>query len=155
MQADAANMIVRTWERVATRASDTPTLFVALRDDVAGVLMDLIADEAVVIPTDPVTLAILTDEAILCLTISEEARRRITVELWPTSTTAIEATMVDERVDNKHRRTWTFRQGDKRVVTIAHQRAAHTAPDEEERRKFAFRLARRLGWPIPDNAIDV
>jgi hypothetical protein len=150
MQDATATEIVRKWEPVAARADDQiRNLFVAMRDDVASVLRDLIADGARVMPTGPVTLAILAGEAILDLTIFEESQR-IEVEMWPTSTSAIETTMVEEQVGSKRRRTWTFRQGDKRAITIAHQRTPHAFPDEQERQGFAFQLARRAGWPMPD-----
>jgi hypothetical protein len=153
MQDTTATEIIRKWEPVATRADDqTRDLFVAVRDDVAYVLRDLIADGARVMPTGPVTVAILAGEAILNLTISDESQR-IEVEMWPTSTPAIETIMVEEQVGNKRQRRWTFRQGDKRAITIAHQRAAHAFPEEQERQGFAFQLARRAGWPIPDDRV--
>lgn len=151
MQDEEARAIVQLWEPAALRGGEfSRDLFVARRDDVGLILRDLVGDGVEAMPTGPLTLAMLAVETILDMTISDEANGRVEVETWPSRSPAIEAKMIEEAVGSKRIRTWTFRQGQKRPITIAHQRAARTHPDEQARQDFAFKLAKRAGWPIPD-----
>jgi hypothetical protein len=151
MQEGEARSIVQLWETVAVRGGESSrNLFAAMRDDVCQILRDLVGDGVEAMPTGPLTLVMLAGETILDLTISDEANGRIEVEMWPPRSPAIEAKIVEDEVGGRRIRTWTFRQGQKRPITIAHQRAARAHLDEEARQGFAFKLAKRAGWPIPD-----
>lgn len=142
---------MQLWERAAVRGGESSRkLFVAIRDDVGQILTDLVGDGVEAMPTEPLALAMLAGETILDITISEEANGRIEVEMWPPRSPAIEAKMVEDKVGENRITTWTFRQGQKRLITIAHETAARAHPDEEARQDFAFKLAKRAGWLIPD-----